>query len=39
MEMAHNSEHGRVVVSSGPFMTVTAGAPRADIRLDPAKTW
>ena len=38
MEMAHNSEHGRVVVSSGPFMTVTA-APRADIRLAPAKTW
>ena len=26
MEMAHNSEHGRVVVSSGPFMTVTARA-------------
>lgn len=24
MEMVHNSEHGRVVVSSGPFMTVTA---------------
>ena len=24
MEMVHNSEHGRVVVSTGPFMTVTA---------------
>src|SRR4029078_1194115 len=26
MEMAHNSEHGRVVVTTGPFMTVTARA-------------
>lgn len=24
MEMVHNSEHGRVVVSTGPFLTVTA---------------
>lgn len=39
MEMVHNSEHGRVIVSTGPFMTVTARAgsgepvgPGSDLR-------
>jgi hypothetical protein len=29
MEMVHNSEHGQVVVSTGPFLSVTAHAPSA----------